>query len=304
MSIDLSVKLGPLKLKNPVLAASGCFGYGIEFENLMDLNKLGGIVTKGISLKPRAGNRTVRIAETYGGMLNSIGLQNVGLEIFLKEKLPPLRKFDTAVIVNVFGETLDEYYRLAEGLNKGENIAALEVNVSCPNVEKGGMQSGTDSEFVYSLAKGLKDISRFPIIVKLTPNVTDITVIARAAEEGGADILSLINTLKGMAVNLEEKRPTLANIFGGLSGPCIKPIAMAMLFQTAKAVKIPLIGIGGIMNSKDALEFMMAGASAVEIGTANFIKSDSAIDILEGIAGYLNERGIKKLADFVGTLQS
>jgi len=301
--VDLSVNLGPLKLKNPVITASGCFGYGLEFENLLDLNKLGGISTKGISLKPRSGNKPVRIAETCGGMLNSIGLQNVGLEVFLKEKLPKLKKFNTAIIVNIFGEFEDEYLRLAEALNEGEKISALEVNISCPNVKKGGLQFGTDPESVYSLAKKLKAVSRFPIIMKLTPNVTDIRVIAKAAQEGGADILSLINTVRGMAVDLEKRKPVLANTYGGLSGPAIKPIALAMLDQVKKTVNLPLIGLGGIMTAKDALEFHLVGASAVEIGTGNFIKSDLALDIVDGISDYLKAKGILRLEDFIGKIE-
>lgn len=303
MPVDLSVNLGPLKLKNPVITASGCFGYGLEFENLLDLNKLGGISTKGISLKPRSGNKPVRIAETCGGMLNSIGLQNVGLEVFLKEKLPKLKKFNTAIIVNIFGEFEDEYLRLAEALNEGEKISALEVNISCPNVKKGGLQFGTDPESVYSLAKKLKAVSRFPIIMKLTPNVTDIRVIAKAAQEGGADILSLINTVRGMAVDLEKRKPVLANTYGGLSGPAIKPIALAMLDQVKKTVNLPLIGLGGIMTAKDALEFHLVGASAVEIGTGNFIKSDLALDIVDGISDYLKAKGILRLEDFIGKIE-
>ena len=304
MTVDLSVKLGPLELKNPILTASGCFGYGLEFEELLDLNKLGGIVTKGISLKPRMGNSPVRIAETYGGMLNSIGLQNVGLEAFLKDKLPKLKKFNTAVIVNIFGESIDDYLRVAEGLNEGDNISAIEANISCPNVKLGGLQFGTDPETVYTLAKGLKSASKFPIIMKLTPNVTSIATVAKAAEEGGADILSLINTLRGMVVSLEEKKPILANTFGGLSGPCIKPVALAMLHQVKKAVKIPIIGLGGIVNGNDALEFLMVGASAVQIGTANFLKTDSAIDILNSLSQYLENKSYTRLTDFIGTLKT
>ena len=304
MTVDLSVKLGPLELKNPILTASGCFGYGLEFEELLDLNKLGGIVTKGISLKPRMGNSPVRIAETYGGMLNSIGLQNVGLEAFLKDKLPKLKKFNTAVIVNIFGESIDDYLRVAEGLNDGDNISAIEANISCPNVKLGGLQFGTDPETVYTLAKGLKSASKFPIIMKLTPNVTSIATVAKAAEEGGADILSLINTLRGMVVSLEEKKPILANTFGGLSGPCIKPVALAMLHQVKKAVKIPIIGLGGIVNGNDALEFLMVGASAVQIGTANFLKTDSAIDILNSLSQYLENKSYTRLTDFIGTLKT
>jgi dihydroorotate dehydrogenase (NAD+) catalytic subunit len=302
VQVDLSVKLGPLKLKNPILTASGCFGYGLEFEKVLDLNELGGFVTKGISLLPRKGNKTTRIAETYGGMLNSIGLQNVGLEVFIKEKLPALKKYNTAVIVNIFGEFEEEYYKLAQALNPCDGITALEANISCPNVKKGGIQFGTDPDSVYNLTKGLKNASRFPIIMKLTPNVTDIRTVAKAAVEGGADILSVINTLRGMAVDLENKKPVLSTIYGGLSGPCIKPIALAMVHQVLKVVKIPVIGIGGIMDEKDALEFMLLGASAVQVGTANFVKTDASIDILTGIRSYLESRGIKKVTDFIGSI--
>jgi dihydroorotate dehydrogenase (NAD+) catalytic subunit len=302
VQVDLSVKLGPLKLKNPVLTASGCFGYGLEFEKVLNLSELGGFVTKGISLLPRKGNKTTRIAETYGGMLNSIGLQNVGLEVFIKEKLPALKKYNTAVIVNIFGEFEEEYYKLAQALNPCDGITALEANISCPNVKKGGIQFGTDPDSVYNLTKGLKNASRFPIIMKLTPNVTDIRTVAKAAEEGGADILSVINTLRGMAVDLENKKPVLSTVYGGLSGPCIKPIALAMVHQVLKVVKIPVIGIGGIMDEKDALEFMLLGASAVQVGTANFVKTDASIDILTGIRSYLESRGIKKVTDFIGSI--
>jgi len=303
LSIDLTIDLGPLKLKNPVLTASGCFGYGLEFTDLLDLNRLGGFCTKGISLKPRLGNPTVRIAETYGGMLNSIGLQNVGLDEFLNDKLPKLKEYDTAIIVNIFGESEDEYLKLAELLNDADNVAALEANISCPNVEKGGLQFGTDPDAVFSLAKGLKSVSRFPIIMKLTPNVTDISALAKAAEEGGADILSLINTLRGMAVDLINKKPVLATTYGGLSGPAIKPVALALLHQVRKAVNIPLMGIGGIMNAKDALEFLCVGASAVQVGTANFIKADASLEVLDGIEKYLKENGFKRLRDFIGTIE-
>lgn len=302
MKVDLSVNLGPLKLKNPVLTASGCFGYGLEFEDVVDLNRLGGILTKGISLKPRSGNPVVRIAETYGGMLNSIGLQNVGLDAFIKDKIPPLKKYDTAVIVNIFGETEDEYLKLAGELNAAEHIAALEVNISCPNVKKGGIQFGTDANAVHSLTKNLKKVSRFPIIMKLTPNVTDICEIALASEEGGADILSLVNTFRGMAVDIEKRKPVLATTYGGLSGPCIKPLALAMLHQVATVVKIPLIGMGGIMNVRDVLEFLITGASAVQVGTANFIKSDITMDIVEGLKDHLEKNGIKRISDLIGTI--
>jgi len=299
---DLKVQLGPLKLKNPVLTASGCFGYGIEFAELLDLSRLGGIVTKGVSLKPRRGNPTVRIAETYGGMLNSIGLQNVGIEAFLSEKLPLLRKFDTEVIVNIFGEVEEEYLKLAEKFKMIDGLAALEVNISCPNVAKGGLQFGTDPDSVYSLAKELKKISGQPIIMKLTPNVSDITQIALAAQEGGADMISLINTLKGMAVDLVKMKPVLATTYGGLSGPCIKPVALAMCHQVSKKVKIPIIGMGGIMNGRDAIEFIACGASAVQVGTANFVKSNIAVDIVDEMNEYMDSNGIKDIEQVRGNL--
>lgn len=300
----MAVEIGFLKLKNPVMTASGTFGYGEEYADYVDLNQLGGIVVKGLSLKPRMGNPPPRIMETAGGMLNAVGLQNVGVDVFIEEKLPFLRKYDVAVIANIYGESTLEYAKVAKKLSEAPGVSALEVNISCPNVKKGGLSFGCDPKAAAEVTRRVKAETQLPVIVKLTPNVTDITVIAQVVEEAGADAVSLINTLTGMSIDLKTRTPHLKNITGGLSGPAIKPVALRMVWQVAQKVKIPVIGIGGIMTDEDALEFMVAGASAVQIGTANFINPCATIEIIEGIRHYLRHNKIKNINDIVGTLRT
>jgi dihydroorotate dehydrogenase (NAD+) catalytic subunit len=302
MNPDLKVKLGPLELQNPVIAASGTFGYGLEYEPLMDLNLLGGIVVKGLSLKPMPGNPPPRTVETPCGMLNAIGLANIGLDAFVEQKLPKLRRLKTKIIVNIYGHHMDDYGELAAAMRGVNGIAALEVNISCPNVECGGMVFGIDPDVSARVTERVVKNSDKPVIIKLTPNVADIRVIARAVESAGAHIISLINTISGMAIDVETRRPKLANVFGGLSGPAIRPVAVRMVYQAAKAVKIPLIGMGGIMDHRDALEFLIAGASAVQVGTANFVSPKAMLDIVDGLRGYCEEKGIPRLRDIVGSL--
>jgi len=300
---DLAVELGPLRLRNPVLAASGTFGYGLEFEPFLDLNRLGGFVTKGLSPRPRHGNPPPRIVETPAGMLNTIGLQNVGVDAFLSEKLPQLRRFDTAVVANVFGETEAEFLEVCAKLDRAPGVAAIELNVSCPNVEKGGMIFGNDPEALRRVTQACRGATALPLIVKLSPNVTDIRDTARAAADGGADVLSLVNTFVGMAVDVERRRPVLAKVSGGLSGPAIRPLAVWMTWQVHRAVSLPLIGIGGIAEGRDALEFILAGASAVQVGTANFIHPDAVLRVLSGIEEYLERHGIASVRELVGALK-
>lgn len=300
---DLAVDIGALRLNNPVLTASGTFGYAEEFASLVDLKRLGGVVVKGISLKPRPGNPPPRIVETPCGMLNAIGLENVGVERFLAEKMPFLRDCGCRVIVNILGDTVEEYALLAEQLSQAAGIDALEVNISCPNVKKGGVAFGTVPEMAAEVTRAVRLVSRVPVIVKLSPNVTDIVAMARAVEEAGADALSLINTLIGMAVDVRTRKPKLANIIGGLSGPAIKPVALRMVWQVARAVSIPVIGIGGISNAEDAIEFLLAGASAIQVGTANFIQPATAEQIIEGLATYLCEQGESSIGGIIGGLQ-
>jgi dihydroorotate dehydrogenase (NAD+) catalytic subunit len=301
---DLSVQVGPLRLKNPVLTASGTFGYGGEFAPFVDLGRLGGIVVKGLSARPRKGNPPPRIVETPAGMLNAIGLQNVGIDAFLAEKLPLLRAYDTAVIANVFGETVAGYVEVCARLDGVPGIAAVELNVSCPNVEAGGMAFGTDPAALATVTKAARQATRLPLIVKLSPNVRDIRETARAAADAGADAVSLVNTFVGMAVDVERRRPVLANVSGGLSGPAIRPLAVWLTWQVRKAVAIPIIGMGGIMNAHDALEFILAGASAVQVGTANFVHPDAALRVVRGLESYLAEHGIPALRDLVGALKT
>lgn len=300
---SLAVTLGGMRLKNPVMTASGTFGYGQEYAPYLDLDRLGGIVVKGISPQPRPGNRPPRITETSSGMLNAIGLENVGLEAFLAEKTAYLRSLDTAVIVNIFGETVEDYVTVARGLDGCDGIAGLEVNISCPNVKKGGVDFGSDPELAGEVVSAVRKATRLPIIVKLTPNVTDIRVIARSVEKAGADAISLINTIKGMAIDVDTRKPRLGNVTGGLSGPAIKPVALRMVWETAQAVSVPLIGMGGIMNSRDALEFLIAGAQAVQVGTANFINPAVTIEIIDGIREYLVAENIDDVNDIVGSLR-
>ena len=302
--INLAVKIGSLKLKNPVMTASGTFGYGEEYADYVNLNMLGAIVVKGLSLKPRLGNPPPRIMETAGGMLNAVGLQNIGVEAFIAEKLPYLKKFDVAVIVNIYGETYAEYSKVAAKLSSVKGVHALEVNVSCPNVKKGGLSFGSDPKAAAEVTRRVKGETNLPVIVKLTPNVTDIAAIAQAVEKAGADAVSLINTLTGMSVDLKTRMPHLKNITGGLSGPAIKPIALRMVWQVVQRVSIPVIGIGGIMNAEDALEYLILGAKAVQIGTANFINPRATLDVIEGIQNYLIDNKIKDINEIIGTFKS
>jgi len=303
---NLEVEIAGVKLKNPVMTASGTFGYGEEFSPFFDLDKLGAMVLKGITLKPKMGNPPPRIIETPSGMLNSIGLQNVGVEMLIKEKLPYLQKYNTLVIINISGDTIEEYVELVrrlEEVSKEMEITGLEVNISCPNVKKGGMAWGTDAKSTYKIISNIRKATHLPLIVKLTPNVTDIKTIAQAAEEAGADALSLINALLGMAVDIDSREPKLANISGGLSGPAIKPVALWLVWQVFQTVNIPVIGIGGIIKVEDALEFIIAGARAIEIGTANFINPRVTIEIIDGIEKYLIENNIKDVNELVGSMK-
>lgn len=304
MTPDLSVTLGSLRLKNPVIAASGTFGYGTEFDPYFDLTALGGFVTKGLSLKPRRGNAPPRTCETAAGMLNAIGLANVGVEAFVRDKLPPLAGRDVAVIANVFGETQDEYVAVARRLNSAKGVHALELNLSCPNTEKGGLAFGVSPvltrEVVAAVRRAAPDL---PLMVKLTPNVTDIAEAARAAADGGADILSLVNTFLGMAIDLQHRRPVLDNVVGGLSGPAIKPLALYMVHKVATSVRLPIVGMGGIASATDALEFMVAGASAVQIGTANFYDPRGPARLVRDLHDWCRREKVAAVRDVTGTLR-
>jgi len=302
-SPHLGVDIGGVELKNPVMTASGTFGYAREFEHLVELNRLGAIIVKGLSLKPSKGNPPQRIVETRCGMLNAIGLENVGLDVFIKEKIPFLKQLNTPFIINIYGKEIAEYAELAALLDDIEEVAGIEVNISCPNVKSGGMAFGAYPESAAEVVKAVRERTGKPLMVKLSPNVTDIAEIARSVEAAGADSISLINTLSGMAIDIETRRPKLANITGGLSGPAIKPIALRMVWQVVQSVKIPVVGIGGIMTAEDALEFLIAGAVAVQIGTANFINPRATMDIIDGIEAYLTERNISDIADVIGSLE-
>jgi dihydroorotate dehydrogenase (NAD+) catalytic subunit len=298
---DMTVNLAGIPLRNPVMTASGTFGYGEEFAEYVNMESIGAFVTKGLSLKPRAGNPTPRIVETPGGMLNAIGLQNVGIDAFIAKKVPYLRSVNTPAIANFFGNTVDEYAEMARRLDEIPEVAALEVNISCPNVKQGGIVFGTDPGCAASVVSACRAATKKPLIVKLSPNVV---VMARACEDAGADALSLINTLTGMAIDLNRRRPVLANITGGFSGPAIKPIALRMVWQVAKAVKLPIIGIGGIMNAVDALEFMLAGATAVQVGTASFINPGAAQKIAEDMEAWLIANGVADIKSLIGALET
>ena len=295
--MNLSVDLGSLSLGNPVIAASGTFGYGLEYRSLVDLNVLGGFSTKGLSLQPKTGNSVPRVIETSSGMLNAIGLENIGLKAFLSEKLPQLENLNTRIIVNFFGDTRQEYVEMAEALSDVERLDALEMNVSCPNVEKGGLQFSSDPEVLTEVVSAVRKVTQKFLIVKLSPNVTDITLLAKAAENAGADALSVCNTFVGMSIDLKTRKPYLANRTGGLSGPAIKPLALNLVYQTVRAVGIPVIGIGGITSGEDAVEFLLAGAKAVQIGTANFIDPASTLHVIEGIRKYCLSNGVKNLSE-------
>jgi dihydroorotate dehydrogenase (NAD+) catalytic subunit len=299
---DLSVAVGGLCLKNPVMTASGTFGYGREFSAFVDLDFLGAIVVKGLHLKPSAGNPPERIVETAGGLLNSIGLENVGWDGFVRDKLPFLRTLRTPVLVNIYGHNISEYAELASRVDDEDGIAGIEVNISCPNIKEGGAAFGSDPKISFDVIRAVRESTRLPVIAKLSPNVTDITLIARSVEEAGADAISLINTITGMAVDIETWRPRLGNIVGGLSGPAIKPVALRMVWQVVRAVKVPVIGVGGIMNAQDALEFLIVGATAVQVGTANLINPSATQEIIVGIKEYLVEKNIPDINGLIGVL--
>lgn len=301
---DLRVELGPLKLKNPVMTASGTFGFGSEWADFYDLSRLGAIMVKAVTVKPRLGNPMPRMVETAAGILNAIGLQNPGLEAFISEKMPYLRRFDCPVIVNIAGDRIEDFNTLAERLDEVPGIAALEVNISCPNQACGGIEFGVDPVLTHQVISSVKARTKLPVIAKLSPNVTDITVLARAAEDGGADILSLVNTFVGTAINPRTRKFRLANRTGGLSGPCIKPLALYMVWRVANAVRLPVIGMGGIATTDDAVEFLLAGASAIAIGTVNFINPMAAVEIIDGIEEYLVAQGYHSVREIIGAVES
>lgn len=300
MKVDLSVNFAGIHLKNPVMPASGCFGFGREYAKYYDLNKLGAIVVKATTMKPRKGNQTPRVTEVWGGMLNSIGLANPGVDKVIGEELPWLSQFATPIIVNVAGETIDEYCNVVERICKSGLAHGIELNVSCPNVHQGGLSFGVDSKVLTELLQEVRRVCTLPLIVKLSPNVTDIVEIAKAAEAAGADGLSLINTLVGMKIDIDTRKPVLARGSGGLSGPAIKPVAIRMVYQVAKAVTIPILGIGGITSAEDVIEFVMAGAAAVEVGTANFTNPLACPKIIEDLEKYMREHGIRNLEEIRG----
>lgn len=301
--VNLSVNIGGLYLKNPVTTASGCFGYGKEYEDFIDINKLGAIFVKGTTGSKREGNPSQRMAETPSGMLNSVGLQNMGIDYFVSDIYPEIKHINTNIIVNVSGSTIEEYVMVAEKLNDLEDIPAIELNISCPNVKEGGMVFGTQCQSASEVTSAIRDVYEKLLIVKLSPNVTSISEFAKAVEGAGADAVSLINTLLGMAVDAGKQKPVLSTITGGLSGPAVKPVALRMVWEVFNSVKIPVIGIGGIMNATDAIEFMLAGASAVQIGTANFIDPRVTLKVLNGIEDYLVKRGITDVNELVGALK-
>ena len=300
---DLSVQVAGLTLRNPVMTASGTFGYGGEFRDLVDLERLGAIIVKGLSLEPSPGNPPPRIVETPCGMLNAIGLENIGIEAFRASRLKFLRRLGTPIIVNIYGQREEDYVTLAQVIDGEPDISAVEVNISCPNVKAGGIAFGVDPAAAAALTRRIRSVTTKPLILKLSPNVTDIAAIARAVEGEGADAVSLINTITGMAIDVATRRPKLANITGGLSGPAIRPVAVRMVWQVAGAVSIPVIGIGGIMNGRDALEFLIAGASAVQVGTANFVNPRATMDIIDELQGFMQKQGIAQLKDLIGSLR-
>jgi dihydroorotate dehydrogenase (NAD+) catalytic subunit len=304
MNPEMKVSLAGLELSNPVIAASGTFGYGIEFEEIVSLERIGGFVTKGISLEPMSGNAAPRIVQTAAGMLNAIGLQNVGVEEYIRRKLPPLSRYPLCkVIINVFGSTVDEYIAVIERLNQAEGIAAYELNVSCPNVHAGGMAFGSDPDSLEHLVSRARTAARRPLIVKLTPNVTSIAHMARIAADAGADAVSLVNTFLAMSIDPETRSPRLSNITGGLSGPAIKPIALRMVYETASAVHIPIIGMGGIVTPEDAVEFLLAGATAVEVGTASYADPCATERLAKGLESWCRSHGVEKVASLTGALK-
>lgn len=300
--MNLGVNIAGVELKNPVMTASGTFGSGKEFEKYIDINRLGAVVVKGVANKEWLGNPSPRIAETYGGMLNAVGLQNPGVETFIKEDIPFLRKFDTKIVVNVVGRTISDYCEVAERL-QNEDVDLLELNISCPNVKEGGVAFGINPQMAEEITKEVKKYAKQPLIVKLSPNVTDIAEIARAVEAGGADALSLINTLIGMRIDINRRQPIIANKIAGLSGPAIKPVAVRMVYQVAKAVKLPIIGLGGIMTGEDAIEFMMVGATAVAVGTANLLDPRATMNVLDGIQNFMKAKKIRDIKEIIGIIE-
>jgi dihydroorotate dehydrogenase (NAD+) catalytic subunit len=300
--VNLGVSIGNLRFKNPVMTASGTFGYGSEFDDFIDVSRLGGIILKGTTMEPREGNPYPRMAETSSGMLNAVGLQNKGIDFFEKNIYPKVIGYDTNVIVNINGSYIEDYIALAERVNKLDKIPAIELNISCPNVKMGGMAFGTNPDSAREVTKAVREVYSKVLIVKLSPNVTNIVDFARIAEEEGADSVSLINTLLGMSVDINTLRPSLSTITGGLSGPAVKPVALRMVWQVARAVKIPVIGIGGIMNTNDAIEFFLAGASAIEVGTASFIDPQISVKIIDGISGYLVDKGFSDIKEIIGLI--
>ena len=302
--VDLSVQIGSLRLANPVIAASGCFGYGVEYAGVVDLSLLGGIAVKGLFLAEREGHPPERIVETPAGMLNAIGLQGIGVHRFIAEKLPELRQRRATVIVNICGSTLDEYVELARILSDAEGVAALELNISCPNIKEGGITFGCSLNGTFDVVSAVRKVTSLPVIPKLTPNVTDVASFARASEEAGADAVSLVNTFLAMAIDIETRRPHLSNIVGGLSGPAIRPIAVRMVYECRRAVKIPVVGMGGIASARDAIEFMIAGATAVQVGTANFVDPFIWTKLLDGIREYLQRHAVARVSDLIGSLDT
>jgi len=300
---DLKVNIGNLELQNPVLTASGTFGYGYEFEDFLDINKLGGIIVKGTTLEPRQGNAYPRMAETAAGMLNAVGLQNKGVHVFIDEILPKIKHYQSRIIVNLAGSKVEDYTEAARILNEVNDVPAIELNVSCPNVKTGGMAFGTSCASLTEVVKAVRNVYKKHLMVKLSPNVTNIAEFAKTAEDCGADSVSVINTLMGMAIDAETRKPKLSTVTGGLSGPAIKPVALRMVWQCSKAVKIPIIGLGGIMNATDAIEFMLAGATAIQVGTANFINPSVAEEIVDGINEYCDRQGVKHVSELIGAMK-
>jgi dihydroorotate dehydrogenase (NAD+) catalytic subunit len=300
---DLSVRIGSMHLKNPLIAASGCFGYGVEYADAIDLSSLGAVAVKGLFLKEREGHPPPRIVETPAGMLNAIGLQGIGVRRFVAEKLPELRRLDATVIVNLCGSTLDEYVEVARILSDAEGVDALELNISCPNIKEGGIQFGCSLTGTYDVVSSIRKVTKLPVIPKLTPNVTDVASFARAAEEAGADAISLVNTFLAMAIDVETRRPKLSNVLGGLSGPAIRPIAIRMVWECHQAVKLPILGMGGIATVEDALEFIIAGSTAVQVGTMNFVDPFIWTKLLAGIESYLERHKIARIQDLVGRVE-
>jgi dihydroorotate dehydrogenase (NAD+) catalytic subunit len=302
--MDLSVEIGTLRLSNPLIAASGCYGYGVEYGNAVDLSTLGAIASKGLFLAPREGHPPPRIVETPSGMLNAIGLQGIGVHRYIAEKLPELRQLGATNIINICGSTLDEYVELARILSDAEGVDALELNISCPNIKEGGITFGCSLHGTFDVVSAVRKVTHLPVIPKLTPNVTDVASIAKAAEDAGADAVSLVNTFLAMAIDVETRRPKLSNIVGGLSGPAIRPIAVRMVYECRRAVKIPVIGMGGIASAVDALEFIIAGATAVQVGTANFVDPFIWSKLTAGIEDYMRRHGVRRIADLVGTIDT